>query len=285
MPQFVTNVRGQRVTLFTQEERDLFISAWGKSASAFTESPDWAVPALGGVKLFHYVVNPMEGDWWSNNFSTPETLVPKPGFYEIFTGGLGPLTSAEVQAEIERTGVRINAVHACSVYNNKLDKDHELYTEDLDMGELKALLAPADFERLQVVDAWLTSLLESAPVYFGFSVDKVTAETVTLIEGVPHVEITNTAKVPSIGVAFVGRHSMIRDVFSPGIGVWDGPGVKSVDQPGRDRPYRITGVGAFTAFLWSPVLVITRMQIEQLLQGRAVTIESSPLIPPGLLSR
>lgn len=286
MPQFIPNAQGRTVTVYTAAERDFYIQSFGKSPQSFTASPSYVATKFSWDEpRYHYVANPTEGDWWRSNFASDEQKVPKPLFFEIFTGGRGPLTGEEVRAEIARTGVKIYEHTAVSTYNTKLDADHELYSEDLDMQELGEQLNPDDYERLKRVNDWVASMLGAAPVYFGFKTDKIISEDLRLIDGIQHAEIKDVQKVPSIGIAFMGPKALKRDVFNAGIGEWADPGVRSMQMPGRDRPFRLTGIETFSAYLFSPVLAVTSLQVSQLQEGRKVSFELSPVLPPWLLSR
>lgn len=292
MPLFLTTPKGAALTAYSQAEYDDMIAS-GKNPLSFEAAPQAVLDSIGMKESLYAFRTPFAaagGGVWANHWGQPGgNWLVKPGFYEIFTGGMGPLTGMEVREVEKRLGIAIDDSTAVRTYNTKLDKDHSLYSEDLSQEELSTILEPAALDRLEAVHDWVSAMLEAEPIYFGFQTDKVLAEAIWMVEGIPHATILDVGKVPTIGVAFPGPHSQVRDVFNLTQFLGGGPnpkamGLKAVALPGRDRPYRITGVNAFDVYLWNPALVLAQMQVEQILQGIPVTMERAPYVPRELWS-
>lgn len=293
MPLYIEDVQGRPITAYTQAERDFYVGSFGKPAANFLEAPSWVTDLLGTpAPIYKYLSQlpppPQPGKtvaevWWADRFTAPSGRTRKPMFDEIFTHSRGPLTTAEINAEIERTGIRINQSYALRAYNDDLETKHDLYLEDYSYEELAKIVSPEAMARIEMVDYWVERVTEARPVYFGFRAVKGVDEGVLEIDGVDHVTNVVGQRVDTIGVAFPGPHCLVRDVFLRGIGVNQDPGFHAPNVPGRDRWARILGAGGFAAWLLSPVLALTRVQMKQIQQGRRVTMPLSNQLPPEML--
>lgn len=267
--------------VYSRQERDYWTSPpLSRSVASFLESPAWVMELTGWSEpRYYFAANPMAKTFWESNYSAPDQEAVKPMFYEIFTNSKGPLTSGEVEKEIERLDLRIDQSHAARTYNEKLDKDHQLYGEDLDFEEIRGRIASASFDRLVQVHEWVSLMLEAEPLYFSFKTVEPSAA--PFKTNAPHVE-TGLGEL-SIAIAFPGSHALARDAFSPGTGRNELAGIPEIKRPGRDRWARAIGTDAFDNYLYSPAHVLTSIQIEQLEEGRAVTMPRSLIIPAELL--
>lgn len=289
--QFISTTRGRSLTVFTaQEVRDHV--AIGRSPLSFQESPARVMSLKGWSEpLYAHSNSPMDGDIWANHFPESAASGRKPGFDDIYTLGLGELTGAEVREQERLAGIAIDDSTAVRAYNAELELNHSLFGAQLGHGDLVAQLEPEDFERLEVVEAGVESILEAKPVYFSVKTDKVLDEEIILTpEGFRIGTIKEVDKVPTIGVAFPGPHALVRDVFDLTQFLGGGPnpaaaGVPDVKLPGRDRWHRFVGVNVFWLFLCSPIILLSSTQVRQRLEGRPVTMPHSPIVPPQLWSR
>lgn len=284
----IKDATGRDITVYDSEMREKFL-AEGKSEKQFFRSPPWAMAQFGWIEprwVLNWSVTGNESDFWESRFRTKAVAAPKLGFYEIFTDGMGPLTGPEVRDAERRAGVMIDDSTAVRAYNTKLELDEQLFMGAFGMAELAAQI-PDDAGRLEDVHAYVTKMLEAEPVYFGFRTDKYLSEDVQVVEGVRLVTPKDAAKVPTVGIALMGRHARKRDVFdlTQFLGGAPNPaaeGRRAMQLPGRDRAFRVMGVAALGTYLWSPALVLWQVQIAQLLEGRAVTMPAAP-VPPGML--
>lgn len=286
----VPSLKGQSIMLFTKEQRDFYINNWGRSPGIFALAPNWVL-ALHGLQGEFYAIPGFglqgdadkdgEADFWKTYFAPPAAKAPKPGFLQIFTNSKGELTGEEVRQAAKDYGYgNVASGPAVSAYNNQIKQDEALYTEDLDMVELRNRLTPEAFERLQVVHNGVASFLGAAPIYFEFEIPTHEDGKSVEFEGIRYVLEKTTRRDKRICVAFPGRHALVRDVF-------DIPGVTPTGpkylQPGRDRWYRNLSHGAFATYLHSPVFALTEMQIAQSQEGRPLTTPLSPILRPDML--
>lgn len=289
----IEDFHGQRLMLFTADQRDGFV-ARGRSEQSFGPLPGWVRKLvederpgyLPDGELFAFLNfleavdtdNDGEADIWASRFAPPSRRIAKPGFLEIFTNSMGMLTGEEVREQFELYGYgRVASGPIVSRFRDKYEQDLALYDEDLDNQEIRARIGEEAFERFLLVHDGMSQVLGAEPVYFSFEADYATDGPSVDIEGIRHVQNIEVSKGTSIGIAFPGRHALVRDSFITNP-------VNVMDTPGRDRWYRTTGARVFDATLMSPVLTLSRVQLKQGQQGRAITMDFSPILRQDMLT-
>lgn len=275
---------GQFVMLFNADDRQFYMNNYGKSANSFLPSPQWVMDLMDWPsQLFYYSRNPMDQTFWADNFAPPEKVVSKPYFLEIFTNSMGRLTDAEVRESAATMGFgNVDTHFATSTYNEKLDLDEKLYTEDLSLDELKERLDARDFNRLLDVHKLVADQIEAEPVYYDFQSVQAVNREVILIEGIEHTLSTDASRTSSVCITFPGRHALVRDVFQ--IQRLEIPSTTpDFGKPGRDRWFRMEGLAALPTYLYATALVFAGIQKAQLLEGRPVTMPLSPRLPQWLV--
>lgn len=286
----ITDLRGQSIMLFSQAQRDAYITNHGKSPASFSTLPDWvrAVVAdktsLPDEKLYAFLTmmqaadtdNDGEADIWRSRFAPPSQRLPKPGFLEIFTNSMGELTGEEIREQFELYGYPRPASGPIKAkYNDKLATDAALYGEDLDNQEIRERIGAEAYERFLRVDEGISKVIHARPVYFSFEADYASDGPSVNIDGIRIVQNLEVTKGMSIGIALPGKYCNVRDTFV------EGPG-KDALKPGRDRWYRTTGSRVFDAMLMSPILMLSRVQLKQGQQGIDMTFDQSPILRPEM---
>lgn len=277
-------------TLVVYDEVD--IQRYGKDASYYVEAPDFVVQKMGWTAPRWTRNDPFNGGLkvWENEYGAAAgqgAPVP-PGFYEIFTASRGLLTHEEVRRAEELAKLPIDDSSAVRAYNNKLRKDQSLFVRELSWADLEDWLEAEDFARLRKVHAWVALMIGAEPVYFEWKTDTPTGELgVSIIEGVRYVDKVETAKLATIAAAFPGPNCLVRDTFDLTQYLGGGPnpdaaGRRAMQLPGRDRWARLDGAGTFTTYLVNPTEVLSRIQMRQIEDGRGVTMERSPIVPPEM---
>src|SRR5690606_36674446 len=94
----------------------------GKPAGMFVESPAAVMQRLGWTEPRYARNDPFNGGLgvWGNEYGDASSVIEPLGFYEIFTGGRGPLTGEEVRKAEAIAGVFIDDSTAVRQYNTKL---------------------------------------------------------------------------------------------------------------------------------------------------------------------
>lgn len=286
----VPTLKDQSILLFTQQERDFYVNNWGRSPGIFAAAPNWVL-ALHGLQGEFYAIpgfglkgdadNDGEADFWKSYFAPPPAAAPKPGFLEIFTNSQGVLSGEEVRQAAKDYGYgNVASGPAVSAYNNDLEQDEKLYTEDLSMVEMHDRLTPEAYARLQVVHAGITEFLGAEPVYFEFEIPTHVDGKSVEFEGIRFVLEKTVRRDKQICFAFAGQRALVRDVFDiPNVA----PTGPKYLQPGRDRWYRNLSHGAFATYLHSPVFALTQMQLAQSREGRSLATTLSSILRPEML--
>jgi hypothetical protein len=183
----------------------------------------------------------------------------------------------------KRYGVPVNDHLAVQSYNDQLEIDHGLFGELLSLDELAKALDTRDAGRLGQVHAYVAKMLEAEPVYFSFFGTTFPRPEPVLVDGVELYPYPKEfPREMSVQVAFAGERALVRDVFN---GWTSSTGAsRPVELPGRDRWYRAMGSNTLANYLFSPALMLWKIQIEQLKEGRTVTMPAAP-VSPGMLSR
>lgn len=292
----IRDVRGQDLTLYSQDQVDFFVNMWGKSPKSFVavpqwlrelaEMPDMPNPAYAFASMLEATDKDNDGepDLWKSRFTPPTRRVYKPGFIEIFTASKGRLTGEEVRDSFKEHGYgNVASGQVVSAYNNLLEQDHALYGDSLDHQEIREWIGAEAFARFELVHKGMALVAGADPVYFSYEADYHTDGPSVDIEGIKHVLNLEAHKGQSIGIAFPGSNCLVNDSF---LDVWPVAAPLSprkIDQPGRERWYRTTGMHVFDATMYSPILTLSRIQLLQGQQGRPITMDFSPILRAEML--
>jgi hypothetical protein len=245
--------------------------------TSFLPSPPWIMDLLGWTEP-KYIYGFM-GLGWDDHFTKPAEEFTKPGFWEIFANGLGPVTNEEIRAAEKVAGVNVDETVSRPAMNQKYIQDHALFGEVISRDEVRDGLPSAeDKARFDEVMAGMPTVIDADPAFFTFDVLDIESEEIpSVVPGKPPSWKITAERVKKACYALPGPHCLRRDVFPIGISPRKYPDeMKDFYKPGRDRWARGTGEDSLWRFIWAPGQLLASIQIQQQIEGRPVTMPKHP---------